>query len=88
LRYTISGLPEGRKARLTDIRSAAAADPDLQNLNKEREEELKNELRAKRLLEETGMRASHTAVGLDVRHTVDHIKELVCGTSSLSSRIH
>jgi hypothetical protein len=63
---------------LAEIHAAVAADPDLQDLDEDEAEELKNELRKKRLLQETGMRVSNTAVGLDIRHTVDKIRELVC----------
>ena len=40
-----------------------------------------NEVLEKRNLESTGMRASHTAVALDIQHTIETIRELVSNPS-------
>lgn len=53
-------------------------DPELQNLTKDQEEELLNELKEKRNLALTGVRASHTAVALDIQNTIKSIEQLVC----------
>ena len=73
-----TGKDEGYKARLSEIREAVRNDPELQNLSKTEEKELRERLMQKRGLKRTGIRPSFTAASLDIRKTVSEIRELVC----------
>lgn len=69
----MSSFLDGGTHTLREIQELVAEDETLQNLSKERHEELLEELRLHRDLKKTGIRASNTAASTDCRATVAKI---------------
>lgn len=72
--------------RLSEIRKAIQQDLSLRNLTEDQEQEYIDELMEKRKLQLTGVRASHSAASLDIRHCIESIFNSVhlCQSYSLA----
>jgi Rho termination factor, N-terminal domain len=71
------GLPMGERKSLAELKQMAQDDPELQNLNKERKQELINDLMETRADKKKNARGSNKAAARDVQSTIDRVTDEV-----------
>lgn len=70
----------GDRLRITEIRQLVKDDPNLQDLSKAQESELRDELLASREQKRLGARPSNRSAAQDYRRNIEQLNDEVCKT--------